>query len=145
MTTEAQRRQWRNAQRRRRSDPEKRRKIASLRNRERESEREYERRRDLRTWPVLAIRSIRWRAKKENRECTILPQDIIVPDFCPVLGIPLMAGGARDNRPSVDRFDNNRGYTKDNIRVISYRANQLKRDATVDEIRRVLHYMEGVS
>lgn len=119
--------------------------IKQRRNRKREAELSAAKRRDLKTWPLMAIHGIRSRARKENRECSILPEDIVVPDFCPVLGIPLMAGSEAplDNRPSVDRFDNSRGYIKDNIRVISYRANQLKRDATVDEVRRILHYMEG--
>lgn len=51
--------------------------------------------------------------------------------------------GANDDSPSIDRFDNALGYVKGNIRVISTRANLLKRDATVDEVRRLLAYMEG--
>jgi hypothetical protein len=38
------------------------------------------------------------------------------------------------NAPSIDRIDNNKGYTKDNIMVISRRANILKKDATFDEL-----------
>lgn len=136
------------AKRKQRSDPAKRAAEAERRRtqyKEAERRRNAERRRDLKTWPKMAINSIRSRAKEQGREFDLKPDDIIVPDICPVLGIPLMAGAETplSNRPSVDRFDNSRGYTKDNIRVISYRANQLKRDATVDEIRRILHYMEG--
>lgn len=45
--------------------------------------------------------------------------------------------------PSIDRFDNSRGYTPDNIRVISLRANIIKSDATADEVEAVLNYMRG--
>lgn len=38
--------------------------------------------------------------------------------------------------------DNNRGYVPGNIRVISNRANLLKSDATVEELRKVIDYME---
>ena len=49
----------------------------------------------------------------------------------------------RDRTPSLDRFVPNLGYVKGNIRVISFRANRLKSDATIDEMRQVLAYMEG--
>jgi hypothetical protein len=56
-----------------------------------------------------------------------------------------MAGAEspKANWPSVDRVDNACGYVKGNIRVISARANHLKSDATVEEIRSLLAYMEG--
>lgn len=103
------------------------------------------RRCDLATWPASIIKNIRHRAKKNGRRCSIVAADILVPEFCPVLGIKLVVsvtGKPLPNSPSVDRFYNDAGYTPDNIRVISHRANQLKRDATVEELERVLHYMK---
>jgi hypothetical protein len=44
---------------------------------------------------------------------------------------------------SVDRIDNARGYVAGNVCIISQRANLLKKDATVDEVRSLLRYMEG--
>jgi hypothetical protein len=41
-------------------------------------------------------------------------------------------------RPSLDRIDNNKGHVKGNVRMISYRANVLKSDATVEELTLVL-------
>lgn len=73
----------------------------------------------------------------------IAPDDIVVPAECPVLGIPLVQGGDRNSAPSLDRVIPSLGYTKGNIRVISFRANRLKSDATLDELRRVLAYVEG--
>ena len=73
----------------------------------------------------------------------IEPEDILVPDVCPVLGINLVLRGTRDAAPSLDRLIPALGYVKGNIRVISFRANRLKSDASVDEIRKVLAYMEG--
>jgi hypothetical protein len=43
----------------------------------------------------------------------------------------------------LDRIDNSKGYTPSNIQVISWRANRIKADASADELRRVLAYMEG--
>jgi hypothetical protein len=62
-----------------------------------------------------------------------------------VLGIPIVVGAGRNahpNCPSVDRLDNSLGYTKDNIFIISNRANLLKKDATVDELKALVRYME---
>jgi hypothetical protein len=43
--------------------------------------------------------------------------------------------------PSLDRRDNTKGYTDGNVRVICYRCNVLKRDATPEEIEAILAYM----
>lgn len=93
------------------------------------------------------------RAKKSGLECTLTLEDIVIPELCPVLGIPLFAsagGGKRpptmlENSPSLDRINNDKGYTPDNIRVISMRANNLKSDATLEELEAVVAYMKGCS
>jgi len=56
--------------------------------------------------------------------------------MCPILGIPLIPGiGAQSpNSPSLDRIIPSLGYVKGNIAVISYRANAMKNDATIDEL-----------
>ena len=83
-------------------------------------------------------------AKKRSLEFTLKEEDIVIPDVCPVLGIPLfLAGGKRtDNSPSVDRVDSSKGYTKDNVRVISWRANKLKQDASLEEVEKIAVYMK---
>lgn len=114
------------------------------------NKRSRKRRATAETWAKEAIRSLRSRAKKTNREFTITWQDLVLPEKCPVLGITIILGlgGAAmkaPNSPSVDRFDNMKGYTKDNIRIISNRANLLKRDGTLEEMRAIVKYMENVS
>ncbi len=78
----------------------------------------------------------RARAKKLGLECTITRDDVFVPDLCPALGIPLFVGdtGLTDNSPTIDRIDNSRGYTPDNIVVVSWRANRIKSNVTVDDL-----------
>lgn len=100
--------------------------------------------------------SARGSAKKRNLEFSLEPEDIVIPEICPVLGIAIdthaEAGTGRGNdwkqnpyRPSIDRFDSSKGYTKDNIRIISWRiswrANVLKRDASLDEMKRIYEWM----
>jgi len=56
--------------------------------------------------------------------------DLVVPEKCPVLGIPLFRtrGKVADNTPTVDRLIGHLGYVRGNVSVISWRANCLKRD-----------------
>lgn len=83
-------------------------------------------------------------AKKKGVDFNITEEDIQIPETCPVLGIPLkFNGGYRsDNSPSMDRFDNSLGYIKGNVNVISWRANNLKRDGTAEEFRSLVRWLE---
>jgi hypothetical protein len=82
------------------------------------------------------------RAKNRSRlsglEFDITVGDIDIPDECPVMGLPLMphvgSPGGRPNSPSLDRIDSRKGYTKDNIQVISHLANQMKSSATPQQM-----------
>lgn len=87
----------------------------------------------------------RSRAKEKGLPFDIKPEDIVVPVLCPVLGIPLQPGvGIRfANSPSLDEFVLGRGYVKDNIRVISWRANRLKSDMTLEEAQNLVEYLRG--
>ena len=84
------------------------------------------------------------RAKKSNIEFTLTKEDVIIPDTCPVFGFALK----REDRetwmcaPSIDRIDNTRGYVKDNIIIVSRRANILKKDATINELIKLANYYE---
>lgn len=82
-------------------------------------------------------------AKRRGLDFNLCESDIIIPNVCPVLGLKLeiAQGAAKDNSPSIDRIDNSKGYTKDNIRIISWRANKLKSNATKDEIEKILNYI----
>lgn len=79
------------------------------------------------------------RAEQSGREFSIAVEDIIIPDICPILGIQINMNsgksGAYKNSPSLDRIDNTKGYTKDNIQVISQLANAMKCHASVEELQ----------
>lgn len=86
-------------------------------------------------------------ARRLGVEFSIILQDIRIPDVCPVFGVPLVVGHRRKrnwNSPSLDRINSSKGYTPDNIQVISWRANCLKRDATVEELEKLVFYMKGI-
>lgn len=84
------------------------------------------------------------RAKKENLPFNIEVSDIVVPKFCPVLGIELKVSNERNSwaSPSLDKTIPELGYVKGNIEVISKRANLLKNNATVEEVEKLLDYMK---
>lgn len=79
--------------------------------------------------------SAKQRAKQKKLEFSLKISDIVIPEICPVFKSPI-------KRPSIDRVDNSRGYTVDNIRVISYRANAIKNNASIKEVEDVLMYMK---
>lgn len=80
------------------------------------------------------------RALKTGREFSIDLKDIVIPDICPVLGIEINMNsgksGAYRNSPSLDRIDNDKGYTKNNIQVISQLANAMKCHASIKELQK---------
>ncbi len=85
------------------------------------------------------------RAKKFNLDFSVLESELSMPEVCPILGIKLNYGAGKGNdynRASLDRIDNTKGYTKDNIQIISLRANVIKRDATLDELIKITNYMK---
>jgi len=84
----------------------------------------------------------RARAKKFGLEFNIEPSDIVIPDVCPVFKTPFEVGD-RNRCPSVDRKHPDKGYVKGNVAVISFRANRLKNNASVEEIEAILDWMES--
>ena len=75
------------------------------------------------------------------------PEDVFVPEVCPVLGIPLRSGkgrgGLNDASPTLDRVIGPLGYVPGNVVVISHRANRIKSDATVEELEAILRHARG--
>lgn len=79
------------------------------------------------------------RAKIKNIEFNLVLSDIFIPKECPILKIPLVthsgSSGGRFNSPALDRIDNTKGYIRGNVWVISHRANQMKVDANIEELK----------
>lgn len=88
--------------------------------------------------------SAKHHAEKANREFTITVEDIVIPERCPYLDIPLIKkelGPRADGQASIDRKDSNKGYTKDNIQIISWLANRMKSNATEEQL---LKFAKGI-
>lgn len=76
------------------------------------------------------------RALKYGYEFNLDVEDIIIPEKCPLLEVPLIMGDKDDYEysPSLDRIDNTKGYIKGNVWVISKKANSMKNSATKEEL-----------
>lgn len=95
----------------------------------------------------VLYRNAKDRAKNLSLPFNIEIEDIVIPERCPILDIPLIKsyGKLTGNSPSLDRVIPSLGYVKGNVRVISFRANRLKSDVTIAELKKILAYMENVS
>jgi len=82
------------------------------------------------------------RARLKNISFTITLEDVIIPNNCPVFGIPL---DHRDrlHAPTLDRIINELGYVKGNVQVISAKANRLKNNGTIEEFEQIIRYMKN--
>lgn len=66
----------------------------------------------------------------------------IFTGVCPVFGCAIHVGGIKDDcKAELDRLVPSKGYVKGNVRWISRRANRIKSDATIDELKKILKYM----
>ena len=99
--------------------------------------------------PILQIlKSAKDRAKKKGLEFNLVESDIVIPKYCPVfpeIELCKSDGKISDNSPTLDRIDNNKGYITDNVKVISFKANRLKGNGTVELFKRLIEYHESSS
>ncbi len=93
------------------------------------------------------------RAKKSGLAFDLDIEDCVIPEFCPILGIPIiqiprgekMTGRKRSpNSPSLHRINPSGGYTKDNVLVVSWRANDLFRDGSLEEFQRIVQFYGAI-
>jgi hypothetical protein len=79
---------------------------------------------------------LKYRAKAKKVPFSLTLDDMSLPERCPILGIALQFNTVSPdgNSYSVDRIDNTKGYTSDNVQIVSLRANMLKSNATLDEL-----------
>lgn len=93
------------------------------------------------------LSSAKSRSKKKNLEFNLNPEDLIVPEICPILNIPifLQAGkGKSPNSPSLHRINPSKGYTKENVIVVSWRANDLLKNGALEEFQKIVEYLKNV-
>ena len=98
----------------------------------------------------LLLKAATARARRDNRFIDLTVESIIdmwpEDGKCPILGIPLRLDNpaTSDDSPSIDRVDSTKGYTEDNCCVISHKANRIKNNGTIEELRAILYFMENI-
>lgn len=80
------------------------------------------------------------RAKEENLPFDLKPEDITIPETCPVFGwhLEIGVGASQTASPSLDKLIPEKGYVKGNVWVISHLANRIKNNATLEELEAVV-------
>jgi hypothetical protein len=84
----------------------------------------------------------RKRARAKGIPFSIAAADVVVGDFCPIIGVKITEPGSWHG-PSLDRRDNSLGYVPGNVYLVSKRGNTWKGALTVTHFRRALAYMDG--
>ena len=84
------------------------------------------------------LRRVKTRAMEKGQDFNLEISDIVIPDVCPILGIPLVVfkgrSGGQPNSPALDRIDNDCGYVKGNVMVMSHLANMMKSSASEEQL-----------
>src|SRR5208337_4370856 len=83
------------------------------------------------------------RSKERNLPCLITIEDISVPECCPILGIKLERSPERcsGGSPSLDCIIPELGYVPGNVAVISFKANTIKNNASLQELEQVVQWL----
>lgn len=81
------------------------------------------------------------RARKFQMDFDISLDDFVLPAKCPLLGIEMKVNKGRhsvkNDSFSLDRIDSSKGYVKGNVWVISMLANNIKNNATLEDVQKL--------
>jgi translation initiation factor 2B subunit (eIF-2B alpha/beta/delta family) len=94
---------------------------------------------------IILLYNARARAKKYGIPFSITVEDIVIPEICPILKISLTVSKSKvsPNSPTIDKIVPELGYVKGNIQVISHRANMMKSDASIEELKLFSKWIEN--
>jgi len=88
-------------------------------------------------WAMKMLWQAKASASAKNLSFNLDESDIVIPEFCKYLGIPLtqtLGEGVVWSNASLDRIDSSLGYVKGNVEVVSRKANTMKNMATLEEL-----------
>lgn len=84
------------------------------------------------------------RSKRKNVPFNLTLDDIEVPTHCPLLGTLLVRniGMVGHDSYTIDELIPGIGYIPGNVQTISYRANTIKSDATIEELEKLVNNLK---
>lgn len=84
-----------------------------------------------------ALSQARTRGRKLGLPGAVSLRELLpLPTVCPLLGIPLHYGPEKSNeKATFDRIDPTRGYESGNVWIVSHKANRLKGEASLAELK----------
>lgn len=93
----------------------------------------------IKRWAHVAFHNAKKRAKASNLEFSITKDwlENNAPKICPLLNVELNYGASKatENTASVDRINSTQGYTTGNCKIISFKANRIKNNASLKELQ----------
>jgi len=88
------------------------------------------------------LRSKRGNKRKQRAELSIEYYKSLIVDTCPYLNLKLtydnFEGRMPDNYATLDKIDPSKGYVEGNVQIVSFRANTLKSNATLEELKLIV-------
>lgn len=87
--------------------------------------------------PILNMLMLaRSRAKRFSLPFNISKEDVVMPEYCSILKVKLGVAESKvaPSSPSLDRIIPELGYVKNNVQIISHKANTMKSNATIAEL-----------
>lgn len=99
-------------------------------------------------WWITTLSQIKRRSSDNNLPFNLTKEDLILPEFCPLLNVPISVFNTNKMYTvSWDRIIPELGYTKGNVRAISLKANIMKNNANLKELKsfakNIIPYMEN--
>ena len=95
------------------------------------------------------VQMAKHRARAKGVPFDLTEDDITIPVFCPILGVKLERGiggkGKNDNSPSLDRIKPEKGYVRDNVIVVSNKANRMKNDGSPEDLRKIADFYTNLT
>lgn len=96
-------------------------------------------------WAHDIFHNAKYRAKRNGIEFSITKEWVAMSavKICPLLEIELDYGASKscDESASIDRIDSSKGYTPENCKIISFKANRIKSNATLQDLQKIAKNM----
>jgi len=85
------------------------------------------------------------RARRKKVPFNLTIEDIVIPEYCPIfpdIKLVVHEGRPQDDSPSLDRLIPEKGYVKGNVHIISQKANRIKNNASLEDLKAIVNWLE---